>query len=68
MPCHGRSAATISILQANINKPTVKDMLGANKCLRFMKEVVKDYTFTIRCHGELERLRIGVYCDAAWSV
>lgn len=43
-------------------------MLGANKCLRFMKEVVKDYTFTIRCHGELERLRIGVYCDAAWSV
>ena len=41
-------AATISILQANINRPTVKDMLEANKFLRFMKEVVKDYVFTIR--------------------
>lgn len=66
--CLPQAAATISILQANISRPTVKDMLDANKCLRFMKEVVKDYTFTIRCHGELESLRIGVYCDAAWSV
>ena len=66
--CLPQAAATISILQANINKPMVKDMLDANKCLRFMKEVVKDYTFTIRSHGDIENIRIGVYCDAAWSV
>lgn len=29
--------------------------------------VVKDYVFTIRCHGELRDLRMGVYCYAAWS-
>ena len=66
--CLPQASATISILQASINKPTVKDMLEANKCLRFLKEVVKGYVFTIRCHGPLEALRIGVYCDAAWSV
>lgn len=66
--CLPQAAATIIILQANINRPMVKDMLEANKCLRFMKEVVKDDVFTIRCHGEIEDLRLGVYCDAAWSV
>ena len=40
----------------------------ANKCLRFMKETVKNYVFTLRSHGPLNQVRIGLYCDAAWSV
>ena len=66
--CVPQAAATISLLQAHINKPAVKDMLEANKCLRFLKEAVKTYVFKIRRHGELQDLRLGVYCDAAWSV
>lgn len=66
--CLPQAAATISLLQATINKPMIKDMLEANKCLRFLKEVVKNYVFTIRCHCPLDQLRISLYCDAAWSV
>ena len=66
--CVPQAAATISLLQAHINKPAVKDMLEANKCLRFLKEAVKTYVFKIRRHGDLADLRLGVYCDAAWSV
>lgn len=44
-----QAAATISILQANVNRPTVKDMLEANKCLRFMKEVCSRSAATERC-------------------
>ena len=66
--CLPQASATISLLQANINKPMVKDMLEANKCLRFLKEVVKNYVFTLRKHCSLDQLRISLYCDAAWSV
>ena len=66
--CLPQGSALISLLQASINQPFVKDMLEANKCLRFLKEVVQGYTMRIRKHCELEDLRIGVYSDAAWSV
>ena len=66
--CIPQAAATLSILQASVNRPMIRDLLEANKCLRFMKEVVKSYVFTLRRHCDLENLRIGLYCDAAWSV
>ena len=66
--CLPQAAASISLLQANINKPMVKDMLEANKCLRFLKEVVKSYVFTLRRHCSMDQLRVSLYCDAAWSV
>ena len=66
--CVPQAAASISLLQAHINKPSVKDMLEANKCLRFLKEAVKNYVFKIRRRGDLADLRLGVYSDAVWSV
>ena len=38
--CVPQAAATLSILQASVNRPMIRDLLEANKCLRFMKEVV----------------------------
>lgn len=66
--CLPQASAAISFLQASINKPQIKDTLEANKCLRFLKEVVKSYVFTVRCHCPLDQLRVSLYCDAAWSV
>ena len=68
MQCLPQAAATISLLQANVNRPMIKDILEMNKCLRFMKETVKNYVLTLRSHGPLSQVRIGLYCDAAWSV
>ena len=66
--CLPQTSATCSLLQASVANPTVSDLSEANKGLRFMKDVGKDYKLQIHNHGSLESLRFAVYADAAWAV
>jgi hypothetical protein len=62
-------SASVSILQASTSKPQVKDLLEANKALRFAKNVSQDYKMKLYQHSErLEDVKFSVYTDAAWSV
>ena len=66
--CLPQISATCSLLQASVANPTVLDLCEANKGLRFLKDVAKDYKMQIHRHGDLADLRFGVYADAAWAV
>ena len=66
--CMPQLSASISLLQAHANSPTVGNIAEANKLLRFAKEIAKDYNMVIRRHCDLCYLRIGAYTDAAWAV
>ena len=62
-------SASVSILQASVSKPQVKDLLDANKVLRFAKNVSQDYKMKLYQHSDrLEDVKSSVYTDAAWSV
>ena len=45
-----------------------KDLLGANKVLRFAKEASQQHLFRIKSHGNLADLCLGAYTDASWAV
>ena len=66
--CLPQIAATCSLLQAAVSNPTVMDLNEANKGLRFLKDVGKEFKMKIHRRGELKDLRFGVYADAAWAV
>ena len=62
-------SASVSILQASVSKPQVKDLLEANKVLRFAKTVAVSYKMKIHQHTNLLKdVKFSVYTDAAWSV
>lgn len=66
--CLPQIAATCSLLQAAVSSPVVSDLLEANKGLRFLKDIAKEYKLCIHKHCKIEDLRFGVYADAAWAV
>lgn len=62
-------SASISILQASVSKPTVKDLNEGNKILRFAKNVAPNFKLFFSKHSSsVSDLRFSVYTDAAWSV
>ena len=66
--CTPELCASISLLQASASGPCVKDLLEANKVLRFAKEAAQQHLFRIRSHGSLADLCLGAYTDASWAV
>ena len=66
--CLPQASASTSLLQASMASPCLKDINGANKFLRYLKEATKGFKLNINSHGTLENVRFGVYTDAAWAV
>ena len=66
--CIPQVSATCSLLQAAVADPKILDLVEANKGLRFLKEVGKDFKLQIHRHCDVSELRFGVYSDAAWAV
>ena len=66
--CLPQVSATCSLLQAAVSSPTVADLIEANRGLKFLKEVGKEFKLSINRHCNLQDLRFGVYADAAWAV
>ena len=67
--CLPQLSASISILQASVSKPTVKDLNEGNKILRFAKNVAPSFKLLFSKHSNtVTDLRFSVYTDAAWSV
>ena len=66
--CIPMLSASVSLMQASMSAPTVGDLLEANKTLRFAKEAVERYSWSIHRHGDLSTLCLAAYTDAAWAV
>eukprot|EP00435_Cladocopium_sp_Y103_P051424 s692_g16.t1 len=67
--CLPQISASVSILQAHVSKPQVKDMNDANRVLRFAKMVAQEYKLKIHRHAaRMSEVRFSVYTDAAWAV
>ena len=66
--CIPMLSASVSLMQSAMSAPTVNDLLEANKTLRFAKETVERYEWSVHRHGDLSRLCFAAYTDAAWAV